>query len=371
MKLNKSQKTIACFVGAGYSFLAGVPLARDLLKRRYVLAMSDRARNRFEAVLDHYEAWQRRHPSDYPEQYLGALYAGQLGLPSPPWKWAVEYVSAVVASAGTPPTSLNRNPRYSNRVNRPSACTVHGRFWDAVSGQAEKLAVLTTNYDILIERAVRHRKMKRPPSPGCFYGGLQRPQVLKGAAQPFSVRSPERFIEMSGTVPVFKLHGSLNWSLQGGDLAMYQDLRAAYRNGGNAAIIPPVPEKNVPPWLQPVWKEAEQALRTSLYWVICGYSLPPYDAEVNRLLKAASAGRPLTIFLLSPESGILQARWKSLAPAAKIIPISGLPGGMDTYFISGGKSAHWWPRSTINSSAKASSSGSVFAYYVALLTESD
>src|SRR6202040_290832 len=113
--------------------------------------------------------------------------------------------------------SLNRNPRYSNRVNRPSQYAIHRQFWDTILGKTNDLTVVTTNYDILIERALRHRPMRR--SPGCFYGGLPRPQHLKGAAQPFSVRSPERLIEMTGTIPVYKLHGSLkgNRSRKAGD----------------------------------------------------------------------------------------------------------------------------------------------------------
>jgi hypothetical protein len=54
---------------------------------------------------------------------------------------------------------------------------------------------------------------------------------------------------MTGSVPIYKLHGSLNWSLEGKVLVLYQDMRAAYRARGNAAIIPPTPEKPVPSWL--------------------------------------------------------------------------------------------------------------------------
>jgi hypothetical protein len=318
---------VSCFLGAGYSFIAGVPLARDLLRPNYVLGLSEGSRKRFAAVREHYENWQQHHPADYPEQYLGGLYSGLLK-DAPPWNWAVEYVCAVIASAGSPPASLNRNPRYSNRLNRPSKYTVYRRFWSVVLSKAEELAILTTNYDILIEQTLRHRPMQRPPSPGCFYGGLPRPQQLKGAAQPFSRWSPERFIEMTGRVPVYKLHGSLNWSLTGETLVMYQDMRAAYRSGGNAAIIPPIAEKSVPNWLQPVWYEAEAALRNSGVWVICGYSAPVYDTEVLQLLKKGAAGRSLRIFLLSPDSDFLRVRWNNLNPEADIVPLPGLPEGI-------------------------------------------
>jgi hypothetical protein len=195
-------------------------------------------------------------------------------------------------------------------------------------GAADEVAVLTTNYDILIERALRHRAMQRPPSPGCFYGGFPHPQQLKGAAQPFSKWSPARLIDMTGSVPIYKLHGSLNWSLAGGSLLMYQDTRAAYRDGGNAAIIPPVPEKSVPNWLGTVWHEAELALRKSDVWIICGYSAPAYDTEVLRLLQNGSTGRCRRIFLLSPDSRLLRARWNDIAPETDIVALPGLPEGI-------------------------------------------
>src|SRR5712671_1156325 len=225
LDLSKPKKSAACFLGAGYSFVAGVPLAKDLLRPNYVLALSEGSRKRFTAVLEHYEDWQQNHPTQYPEQYLGGLYTGSLGWNAPRWSWAVEYVSAVIASAGTPPASLNRNPRYSNRVNRPFDCPTHYQFWNAILSVTNDVSVVTTNYDILVERVLRHRPMRRPPSPGCFYGGLARPQILRGAAQPFSRWAPERTIEMTGTIPLFKLHGSLNWTLDGRSVVAFQDMR--------------------------------------------------------------------------------------------------------------------------------------------------
>jgi hypothetical protein len=61
---------------------------------------------------------------------------------------------------------------------------------------------------------------------------------------------------MTGTIPVYKLHGSLNWSLTGQTVVAYQDMRPAFRHGGDAAIIPPIPEKLVPAWLKAIWSEA-------------------------------------------------------------------------------------------------------------------
>ena len=64
------KRSVTCFLGAGYSFVEGVPLAKDLLRANYVLALSEASHRRFTALREHYEDWQQRHPADYPEQYL-------------------------------------------------------------------------------------------------------------------------------------------------------------------------------------------------------------------------------------------------------------------------------------------------------------
>jgi hypothetical protein len=134
---------------------------------------------------------------------------------------------------------------------------------------------------------------------------------------------------MTGTIPVFKLHGSLNWTLNSQSIVAFQDMRPAFRHGGTAAIIPPVPEKPLPPWLHEIWREAGLSLRRSDVWVVCGYSMPAYDTEVLQLLKTAGTGRPLTVFLLSPEADALQKRWTGLLPEASTVCLPGLPAGIE------------------------------------------
>jgi hypothetical protein len=83
--MKRPNPSVTCFLGAGYSFVEGVPLAKDLLRTNYVLALSEASRRRFAALRGHYEDWQQHHPGDYPEQYLGGLYMGLLGWDAPPW----------------------------------------------------------------------------------------------------------------------------------------------------------------------------------------------------------------------------------------------------------------------------------------------
>jgi hypothetical protein len=148
--------SICCFLGAGYSRVAGVPLARELFEPGiHVLALSQESERHFELLLDDFRHWRQSHSNAHSEQYMSELYFSQPDLGRPAWKWAVEYLGAVIASAGTPPASFNRDPRYSNRVNRPSRNKIHASFWSVVTQRASRVSVVTTNYDLLIERCLR------------------------------------------------------------------------------------------------------------------------------------------------------------------------------------------------------------------------
>jgi hypothetical protein len=320
--------SVACILGAGFSRMAKIPLARDLFRSDYVVAVSEASRKRFSSVREHFAEWNERNPNAHAEEYLDGLYNRTVGENAPLWAWAVQYISAVIASPGTPPESLNRDPRYSYRINRPLRMQAYSHFWKAIIDRTDHINVLTTNYDFLIEQTLRHRRMSRPLSPGCFYGGFPRPQKLKGAAQPFSRWAPENLIEMTGEIPLFKLHGSLNWVLNGDDVVMYQDARGVHRKGGEAAIVPPLPEKTIPTWLSGVWEEAEAVLRNSTVWIVCGYSMPAYDTKIIELLRNGAKEGGKSIILLSPNAKDLLHRWKSIAPNAEAIGLNGLPDGV-------------------------------------------
>jgi len=152
------------------------------------------------------------------------------------------------------------------------------------------------------------------------------PQNLKGSALPFSIFDAERVVTLDGTIPLYKLHGSLNWAFEAGVLTLYQDLRPAFRHGGDAEIVPPVLEKEAPSWLMPIWDDARTSLASCSTWLVCGYSLPQYDQAITNLFRdAAKAGAIEKILLLDPYADDLIKRWSSVAPSANIVPLPGLP----------------------------------------------
>jgi hypothetical protein len=358
-------QSICCILGAGFSHVAGVPLTRDIFSIRDVAIPSDRAARRFGAVWRDYDAWMSQHPLRNAEEYLADLlkddqstiwtvnerhslreltlqraapfHDAQASLPfqshplparlAPPFKWAVELVGAVLATP-LPSDNVKVNVRYGARITSPVHCDAHSAFWREILRKARRLAVITTNYDLLIERGLRHKPMIRTFGPGCYYGGIWRPQWLRGMLQVGAYGDVD--LQLDGAVPVYKLHGSLNWSVEAGDLELFQDLRSAFRRGGDAAIIPPVPEKDIPSWVLSVWQGAEEELSRAETWVVCGYSLSSYDQAIAQMLRRASAaGRLERIIIIDPQVFDLCPRYSAIAPSAEIELVPGLPDGLN------------------------------------------
>lgn len=320
-------KTASCIVGAGFSFVAGLPLTKDILARGSV-AVTKRSAEHFDAVWDDYDDWKRCNSSGHFEEYLGGLMTNYLQLGRPPSHWIVEMVASVLATSSAEP----RRPvhlRYGVRATWPSRCECHNRLWNTMIRHFRVASVVTTNYDILLERCMRHRPMKRTGTPGFHYGGVSCPQVMRGIAQPFSATDRQVHVELTGLVPLCKLHGSLSWSVRGTRLELYQDMRPAFRRSNDAAIVPPAPDKNIPEWLAPVWRVALETLHESEVWIVCGYSLPEYDVSVRQLLANAAHGALRRVILLDPFSRELAPRWQALKSGISVECLTGLPEGVD------------------------------------------
>lgn len=317
------------FMGAGFSRSVGLPLTSELFESNIYIP-STRSEKRFERVFRIWEKWHEDNPEKNAEQFLGHIFSLSKSSNAPvPWKWVVEVVAASIAT----PRGLDisrYNLRYSGRITNPIKCKEHQLFWNIIINKLDLTGVITTNYDLVIERGLRHRKMIRSDMPGIYYGGIDKPQLLIGTALPLPSRKQNKLIELTGKIPLFKLHGSLNWSFESGNLIMYQDMRPAFRRGSDAAIIPPLPEKLIPVWLQRTWLEAQGALSSSDIWIICGYSLPLYDIAVRDLLeKASKKNRPKEILIIDPNAKNIEKKLIEICPVTEITCLPGLPGGLD------------------------------------------
>lgn len=317
-------RSTSIILGAGYSHVAGLPMATNLLDDS-VYVTSKGAERRFQAVRAAWTTFRDANPGTWPEQFLTAAYRNPRNH-NIAWEWAVELVAATLASPRGADVPVVRNIRYSGRLTKEVQSESLAKFWDVLCHEDLK-GVLTTNYDLLAERGLRHRPFKRRKRLGFYYGGLPRPQRLKGLAQPWTVHDPQRVLVLESVLPLFKLHGSLNWTRELGEFLLYQDMRPAFRNRADAMIVPPVTEKETPSWLTEVWNGASSCLKASERWIVCGYSLPPYDLAVLHLLRRSSCS-VREICLVDPFGSALTPRWQEVAPQARVSSFAGLPTGL-------------------------------------------
>jgi hypothetical protein len=326
-------------LGAGWSAAAGLPLANQLFKRSSGLSGRDRA------VIDAYEEWQDEHPDSSSEQFVAYAYEGRTEkvlrrLPGSPifhwgdpqleldltgtmeryglgWNDVAAYLQRRLAAPSLP-QRLDSGVRYRPELLRRTPSATQAEFWNWLLDEIVVRAIVTTNYDLTTEQTVGIGLNAVAGSPGFHYAGIQNTvHSLSSGFDRGSDPSP------TGLIPLAKLHGSLNWSLADDRVEVCPDLRPAFRNGGDAAIIPPLPEKHVPWWLEPVWNKAHVELAAADEWVVVGYSLPPYDYEINNLL-ATSARDVRRIRIYDPYAESIAGRWSNVAPGAYIETHPGL-----------------------------------------------
>ncbi len=316
----------AIFLGAGFSAPANVPLASQLFDAEPDVDRVTRQRL-VDRVLHRWRHWRREH-SGSPEEYLAELQETSGGA----WSDAQWYVALVIALrvgrvelVGSKPTITRHN------LNRTTGVPTHEEFWTAVFKKTQTVSVLTTNYDILPERGIRHMPRPRVPRPGFNYGWG--PEPLAGGGYPSY--SHIQKISVVGTVPIYKLHGSISWSHRNDELVRYHDCRPAIR--GDAAVVAPVVAKSLPAYLEPVWANARRALLSSHTWLIVGYSLPAYDGLVRGLLQE-SAPDDVVVHVFDPDPGVA-GRFRSLLEGCTVVSHGGLPDGIaDLDEVLGGRS---------------------------------
>lgn len=332
-------RTAALILGAGWSRVAGLPLAGELFDQPPEELLRWAGFSARE-VPEAYRQWRLASADSAAEQFVGRVYAEpfsfelpqscfpfhsdydpQLQLPEPSgphfrtrrlwWPDMAEYLQLRLAWP-LEPIRRDSELRYKPLMLRTPRSEAQIAAIDACLQRYDVAGIVTTNYDISAEQILG--VAPSPNTPGFNYGHFDctyHPPNTPFAREREGYRHPRGFVRLS------KLHGSLNWSLDsGGTVDVYCDLRAAFRRGGTAAIIPPLPEKDVPPWLAPVWEEAFDTLSKADAWIVIGYSLPAYDFEVRRLFAGAFNDQIIEIW--DPNARAVAESFAEVAPSARI-----------------------------------------------------
>ncbi|MCH8021342.1 hypothetical protein IH785_15970 [candidate division KSB1 bacterium] len=156
---------IAVFLGAGFSYLGDVPLASQLFNSQPEVDRITRQRL-LERVLSDWERWHSKHGGQ-PEECLAYLQERT----GRKWLDAVWHVALVIAleMGRVEYVGMNRTITRHN-IDRTTQIEAHEAFWSTFFRRTYDVAVITTNYDILPERGLRHEPRPRVPRPGFHYG---------------------------------------------------------------------------------------------------------------------------------------------------------------------------------------------------------
>lgn len=325
----------AVILGAGFSRAAGLPLTRDLFASPDApRAQTASAAAHHAEVRQAYLSWKSEHPEEHAEQWLAYLYEMhdnplQSMLHGTTWSEAVRYALSQLVIL--PPGS---NSHYYYGICSSQCHPTHRRFWDRVISEFPPAAIVTLNYDILIEQALHSDPSPHRTAPDCYYGGFQYLQHVRKMTDVVTKKAEE--VRLGNKYPLYKLHGSVNWAWErhSPSLKIHQDVRAVFRHDdavGVPAIVPPIPEKEMPPEFGQIWQEAKKVLTGCENWIICGYSLPAYDIALAQFFaQILQQRKKTTIFLLDPYSGELAERWENLASGSvRVIQLPGIPEALD------------------------------------------
>lgn len=161
------------------------------------------------------------------------------------------------------------------------------------------LGIISTNYDIAVERKLLKRH--RPTVPADFDFGFS----WRDAHMDAIYKRPERPL-----FQLFKLHGSLNWLRcelceqvyinTHGSIAInafrddVDDANTCYCGHAplRTVLVAPSFVRDIRDTnLLAVWKNTLELLRTADHWIIIGYSFPPEDIAIRSLFMRAYQGR--------------------------------------------------------------------------------
>jgi hypothetical protein len=322
---------VSIILGAGFSYVAGLPLTSELFSTSNlppVRSVEDRAN--MAAVLDAFSSWRATNPNGNAESWLKVLYDDRdypLSLMAYGTNW--EHAARFALRQLTQLKNAHPGAYYYGitRYDPSMVHSVHSDFWSFFK-RFNARTIISLNYDILVERALHRVGSDGRTIPLFSYGGFPHRQVVRKMTN-VTTRAFEDVV-LGTEYLIYKLHGSLNWAQEwhSSNLKLHDDVRAVFRTTedvGVPAIVPPIPEKELPKEFARIWSQAAEELMSSETWVVCGYSMPDYDEALRDwFFRLTSAAKVTRIAVLDPDSLSLLDRWNRSHRAD--LEVRGFPG---------------------------------------------
>ena len=181
-----------------------------------------------------------------------------------------------------------------------------------------KNTIITFNYDLLVEESLE--RLGRTVAYGFSQGVAN---YDSSASALVAQNSPD-------SIPLLKLHGSMNWGYRGGrgrSFTVYGSYAALSAAKASPELVPPTWRKLFGGPLNHVWDAAVQAIEGATRLVIIGFSIPDTDLHFRYLLAAGLMNnislREVLLVTPDAESEMMQARLVNLLrPGVGATPIA-------------------------------------------------
>jgi hypothetical protein len=306
---------LAVLLGAGFSKPWGLPLTAELMR------FDEVKRHRFPG------AWQKKNIAQIESQWLERTQEhqgsvdefGRLLHGTPLFVPFVRYIALRLSSplwhvGGAQQTKWGTGDHVARKSRLPAAYVelIH------VLQQTELVGIVTMNYDIVVEKLLGPRSRGRLG--GFNYGRPGETLVGRHYTSSQGAYGP---IELTGAIPLAKVHGSLNWAFSEDEhLIRYVDCRPSRGRRYRVAVFPPGGADAQP--FRQVFHLAERILSAATVWLVIGYSLPDGDEDVRQLIRR-STSRLGRLCIADPRSRDLVERFARVVGESKV-RIEELPG---------------------------------------------
>lgn len=291
---------ITLFLGAGFSkWAAGLPLASELFDFD-IVPWGPRESRRLNDTKELKRLWDSSHPNELAEQFIAdVLHSNKRAASLVQW-YIVRRLSEPFIWKEWRAGIWRRHSLMIDENRRFSLPAVEKTQEFLVEYCSPVLAgIVTTNYDMLVEYALGTR---------IFNYGFPNEELRGRGAYPIS--GP---VVLSGNIPLSKLHGSVSW-----------DVRWKYTEGrrgitGNALIVPPTHDKELPESLMHAQRLGENILRKSTRMIVFGFAFNPYDQDILTLLQTCGAHMEAVLLVNTPSSADSQIKAaRNLWPRSEI-----------------------------------------------------
>jgi hypothetical protein len=103
---------------------------------------------------------------------------------------------------------------------------------------------------------------------------------------PKSINRSSNVLNTESPIEILKLHGSTNWSLHRGRIAIHDSYLDAVSDGEQLLLQPPVWQKDRTGAYEAIWNRAVAALSRAAHIVLIGFSIPRTDLHFRYLMAA-------------------------------------------------------------------------------------